>query len=171
MTGGYLNCAITRKIDCSHEHRRGRGQTTVVNLSLIHIYTGKAGGCPSQSEATARLASVALRSGMDVHTIIDQLKGIRCPSTIRQHGLKCTSCPDAIAKTIEKVYEEQIALGHWAAPSIRAANIPTPVSQAQKPKKFFDTEVQGQMRYCPECGDVYKRQVLVVALVHRFARA
>lgn len=119
----------------------------------VFTNTGKAGGCPSQSEATARLASVALRSGMDVHTIIDQLKGIRCPSTIRQHGLKCTSCPDAIAKTIEKVYEEQIALGHWAAPSIRAANIPTPVSQAQKPKKFFDTEVQGQMRYCPECGE------------------
>ena len=69
--------------------------------------TGKAGGCPSQSEATARLVSISLRSGMDVETIIEQLKGIRCPSTIRQPGMKVTSCPDAIAKVIEKVVKIQ----------------------------------------------------------------
>ena len=33
----------------------------------------------------------------------DQLKGIRCPSTIRQQGMSCTSCPDAIAKVLAKV--------------------------------------------------------------------
>ena len=44
---------------------------------------------------------------MDVQTIIDQLKGIRCPSTIRQPGMKVTSCPDAIARTIEKVMRSQ----------------------------------------------------------------
>lgn len=85
---------------------------------ICEIFTnnGKAGGCPSQSEATARLASIALRSGMDVQSIVEQLKGIRCPSTIRQPGMKCTSCPDAIAKTIEKVYRQQVALGKWAEP-------------------------------------------------------
>ena len=77
----------------------------------IFTNTGKAGGCPSQSEATARLASIALRSGIDVRSIIDQLKGIRCPSTIRQSGMKCTSCPDAIAKAIERVYQQQVRLG------------------------------------------------------------
>ena len=43
----------------------------------IFTNTGKAGGCPSQSEATARLASVALRSG-DVYKrqIIYDSKGI-----------------------------------------------------------------------------------------------
>ncbi len=69
----------------------------------VFTSTGKAGGCPSQSEATARLASVALRSGMSVSEVYDQLKGIRCPSTIRQNGMNCTSCPDAIAKVLRKV--------------------------------------------------------------------
>ncbi len=69
----------------------------------VFTSTGKAGGCPSQSEATARLASVALRSGMSVNEVYDQLKGIRCPSTIRQNGMNCTSCPDAIAKVLKKV--------------------------------------------------------------------
>jgi len=69
----------------------------------VFTSTGKAGGCPSQSEATARLASVALRSGISINEVYDQLKGIRCPSTIRQQGMSCTSCPDAIAKVIMKV--------------------------------------------------------------------
>lgn len=110
----------------------------------IFTNTGKAGGCPSQSEATARLASIALRSGIDVRSIIDQLKGIRCPSTIRQSGMKCTSCPDAIAKAIERVYQQQVRLGHWAEPELSAAE-GSAASQAE-------TVVPGRMRFCPECG-------------------
>ena len=41
---------------------------------------GKAGGCPSQSEATCRAVSAALRSGVDPSVMIDQLSGIRCLS-------------------------------------------------------------------------------------------
>ncbi|MDE8734762.1 vitamin B12-dependent ribonucleotide reductase [Eubacteriales bacterium DFI.9.88] len=104
----------------------------------IFTNTGKAGGCPSQSEATARLASVALRSGIDVNTIIDQLRGIRCPSTIRQHGLKCTSCPDAIARVIEQEYEKQVALGNWL-----------PLPDAIKPTPEIQPDEESR---CPECG-------------------
>lgn len=76
---------------------------------ICEVFTnvGKAGGCPSQSEATARLISIGLRSGMDVKEIIEQLKGIRCHSTLRQKSnnkdIKVLSCPDAIARTIEKL--------------------------------------------------------------------
>ncbi|MFO7154115.1 MAG: vitamin B12-dependent ribonucleotide reductase [Caldicoprobacter oshimai] len=72
---------------------------------ICEVFTnlGRAGGCPSQSEATSRLISIALRSGMDVDTIIEQLKGIRCHSTLRQKGLKVLSCPDAIGRVLEKV--------------------------------------------------------------------
>lgn len=73
----------------------------------VFTNTGRAGGCPSQSEATARLVSIALRSGVDHKYIIEQLKGIRCPSTIRQKGLKVMSCPDAIGRLIEKVVKIQ----------------------------------------------------------------
>lgn len=105
----------------------------------IFTNTGKAGGCPSQSEATARLASIALRSGISVKSIIEQLKGIRCPSTIRQQGLKCTSCPDAIAKTIERVYNNQVKLGKWQA-----------LEEQISPK--ITNSAPGRMHFCPECG-------------------
>ena len=74
---------------------------------LFEIFTnlGKAGGCPSQSEATARILSVALRCGIGPETLVEQLKGIRCLSTIaRRKGgsdIDVLSCPDAIARAIE----------------------------------------------------------------------
>lgn len=73
----------------------------------VFTNTGRAGGCPSQSEATSRLVSIALRSGIDAKSIVEQLKGIRCPSTIRQKSLKVMSCPDAIGRLIEKVLKLQ----------------------------------------------------------------
>lgn len=75
------------------------------NEGISEVFTnlGRAGGCPSQSEATSRLVSLALRSGIDVMTLIEQLKGIRCHSTMRQKGLKVLSCPDAIGRVLEKV--------------------------------------------------------------------
>ena len=86
---------------------------------ICEIFTnlGRAGGCPSQSEATARVVSIALRSGMDAETLIDQLKGIRCHSTIRQRdkGVKVLSCPDAIGRVLEKVVAMQ--KGKKAAPT------------------------------------------------------
>ena len=101
----------------------------------IFTNTGRHGGCPSQSEATGRLASIALRSGISVDTIIEQLKGIRCPSTIRQKGLNVMSCPDAIARTIEKVTSMQN----------KSYNVP-----ADTNKKKNDSIAH--IRVCPECG-------------------
>lgn len=73
----------------------------------VFTNTGRAGGCPSQSEATSRLVSIAMRSGIDAKSIVEQLKGIRCSSTIRQKGLKVMSCPDAIGRLVEKVLKLQ----------------------------------------------------------------
>lgn len=87
----------------------------------VFTNTGRAGGCPSQSEATSRLVSIALRSGIDAKSIVEQLKGIRCPSTIRQKDLKVLSCPDAIGRLIEKVVRLQNGNGNGnggAAPAI-----------------------------------------------------
>jgi len=64
---------------------------------------GKAGGCASaQLEATCRLISLALRSGIDVASVVRQLKGIRCPSIAWEQGKSILSCADAIASVLEK---------------------------------------------------------------------
>ena len=64
------------------------------------------GGCPSQSEATCRTVSVALRCGVKPEVLIEQLKGIRCPSAIARrkdhNDIDVLSCPDAIARAIEE---------------------------------------------------------------------
>lgn len=111
----------------------------------VFTNTGRAGGCPSQSEATARLVSVAIRSGMDPQEIIAQLKGIRCPSTIRQQGMSVTSCPDAIAKAIEKVIKASqtgTLPAPMASPAAPAQGTPSGLSPAQAKLAKF----------CPECG-------------------
>lgn len=111
----------------------------------VFTSTGKAGGCPSQSEATARLVSVALRSGISINEVYDQLKGIRCPSTIRQQGMGCTSCPDAIAKVImkvSKIIEEQPK----EKASYEQAAAPIPQRHPIIPSSA------GEIHVCPECG-------------------
>ena len=74
---------------------------------ICEVFTnvGRAGGCPSQSEATSRLVSMSLRAGVDEKSIIEQLRGIRCHSTLRQKDLKVLSCPDAIGRVLERVAE------------------------------------------------------------------
>ncbi len=126
----------------------------------VFTSTGKAGGCPSQSEATARLTSVALRSGISVEEVYSQLKGIRCPSTIRQPGMSCTSCPDAIAKVLMKVsrfIREPGALSPGTTPPAFSASSPASAKagsagQANPAAPGAHTASPGAIHACPECG-------------------
>lgn len=115
----------------------------------VFTNTGRAGGCPSQSEATSRLVSIALRSGMEVDSIIEQLKGIRCPSTIRQPGMKVTSCPDAIARVIEKVKKYQDSSEKMMMP---------PSAPAAEETDHHGANVSTHMKYCPDCGSLLEHE-------------
>jgi len=69
---------------------------------------GKAGGCAaSQLEAIGRLVSLAFRSGVEVKSIVDQLRGIRCPSPSWEKGGRIFSCSDAIARAVEQHLSEK----------------------------------------------------------------
>ena len=64
---------------------------------------GKSGGCASaQLEATSRLISLALRSGIGLASVAKHLRGIRCPSVAWEEGRAVLSCADAIASVLEK---------------------------------------------------------------------
>ena len=85
---------------------------------ICEVFTslGRAGGCPSQSEATSRLVSLGLRSGIDIAEITEQLKGIRCMSSIRSKQAEVLSCPDAIGRAIERYLERfGVDLDLWEA--------------------------------------------------------
>ena len=120
----------------------------------VFTSTGKGGGCPSQSEATARLVSIALRAGISQDEILSQLKGIRCPSTVRQPGLKCTSCPDAIARTIIKMSK---MLGNNGFNS-EAEEEPAPKkAEGEKPANKPVLGADDKL-HCPECGKLLRHE-------------
>ena len=63
---------------------------------------GKAGGCDSaQLEAISRLVSLALRSGVDVKKVIEQIRGITC-CPAWDSGVLVRSAPDAVALALER---------------------------------------------------------------------
>jgi ribonucleoside-diphosphate reductase alpha chain len=96
---------------------------------------GKAGGCAAaQLEAISRLISLALRSGMELDSVVRQLRGIRCPSIAWEQGHAVMSCADAIASVLEKYIREGTA-----------RNPETPQSKNPEMVKSW----AGQ---CPDCG-------------------
>jgi ribonucleoside-diphosphate reductase alpha chain len=111
-----------KKITPKPRPRKTKGETTKYTMGCGKLYVsvnkddqglcevfanlGKAGGCQAQSEATCRTVSAALRSDVDPGILVEQLKGIRCLSTItrrkEQSDIDVLSCPDAIARAIEE---------------------------------------------------------------------
>jgi ribonucleoside-diphosphate reductase alpha chain len=127
-----------------------RGVTERVNTGCGYIYVtvnfdsrgisevfstlGKAGGCAAaQLEAISRLTSVALRSGIDVDSIVKHLRGIRCPSIAWEQGHAILSCADAIASVLEKYVKEGTA------------------SNSEVPSKNPEM-VKSWAGQCPDCG-------------------
>jgi ribonucleoside-diphosphate reductase alpha chain len=127
-----------------------RGVTERVNTGCGYIYVtvnfdsqgisevfstlGKAGGCAAaQLEAISRLTSLALRSGIDVDSIVKHLRGIRCPSIAWEQGHAILSCADAIASVLEKYIREKTTIN--------------PNTPSQNPEM-----VKSWAGQCPECG-------------------
>ncbi len=110
---------------------------------------GKSGGCAeTQSDAVARLISLALRAGIETKSIIKQIRGLRCPApNWSQHG-PVFSCPDAIAQAIELHLE--------AMPKIEfSPSMFTPDDPVEEPHDDDDeTNIFGLNPQCPECGSM-----------------
>jgi len=115
---------------------------------------GKAGGCAgSQLEAVGRLVSLAFRAGVEVKSIIEQLRNIRCPSPSWEKGQRIFSCADAIARVIERRLvsgQKHLALAEAAKIAMKHAhNDDTPL------KEELHADIVG---VCPDCGGALRHE-------------
>ena len=124
----------------------------------VFMSMGKAGGCAmSQLEAIGRLLSLGLRSGIEIHAIIEQLKGIRCPNPSWEKGGRIFSCSDAISRVIEQrlIKAKESKKGDKPAPSSGHAG-----TAAEKPTSgsaggtgiAVKKKLGNIVGVCPDCG-------------------
>lgn len=112
----------------------------------VFMQMGKAGGCAaSQLEAIGRLVSLALRSGVDRKTIVEQLRGIRCPVPSWDKGTRIFSCADAVSRVLEKRLSERIPT---------PAQVPLAVAVEEAQLKLSDkySSKANMVGVCPDCG-------------------
>jgi ribonucleoside-diphosphate reductase alpha chain len=127
----------------------------------VFMSMGKAGGCAmSQLEAIGRLVSLALRSGVESSSIIEQLRGIRCPSPSWEKGGRIFSCSDAIARVLERRVQDAKAKRAAAGNAKKEAGYgPSGASgSAAEPSQGGGTKTLPKARtenivgVCPDCG-------------------
>lgn len=158
---GYTRCI---KINC------GKLYVTVNHdeeNQLFEVFTtnGKGGGCPAQSEAVCRLASLLLRSGVNVKDIIRQLRGIKCTACLKNPDIHVLSCPDAIARELDAESRNLADRNVMPASVVGEVPVTDPETQADLPEahhiqfiqlfqgdeKVYDRHADGK-NVCPQCG-------------------
>jgi len=127
----------------------------------IFARMGKAGGCAaSQIDAQARLISMALRSNVDPHSIVKQLKGMRCPSPslLPQNGGKILSCSDALAKVLEHYLEN--FYNNENEEKIHSKEAEEDVLFHEQLDFNFQSDAQTKniAGMCPDCGSILEHE-------------
>tara|TARA_B100001769_G_scaffold9584_1_gene6871 strand:- start:1867 stop:4245 length:2379 start_codon:yes stop_codon:yes gene_type:complete len=126
---------------------------------LCEVFTaiGKAGGTvAAQTEAISRLISLALRSGVDPNSIINQLKGISGPNPTWEDGQLILSTPDAIGRALETFVNGESPTQEQKSQFEIAEEGSSP---SQKPKGMYCKECEGHGIFdeggcliCKDCG-------------------
>lgn len=112
------------------------------NIIESFINTSKGGICQANIGAINRMISVALRSGVKVDEIVDQLKGITCPACAKMiskgEEISGISCPDILAKTLLEEY--------------KGININLTKQVKKKQRLLENSNYKSSKAICPECG-------------------
>lgn len=116
------------------------------NVVETFVNVDKKGICKANVAAVNRLISLAMRSGIKIDEIIDQIRGIDCPACTKSANkteLSGLSCPDIIARTIKKFYEEKPMLN--TIDFIPAGNNVSVINS--------ETINETNKDRCPDCGE------------------
>jgi ribonucleoside-diphosphate reductase alpha chain len=114
---------------------------------------GKAGGAAmADAEAMGRLMSLALRSGISIQQVKEQVRGISCDRAVGLGPNKVLSVPDAVGQAIERYLEEKAGVQE-------ALPLPVPLSQpmaqgGRQPQASAYASSGSEdydMGTCPEC--------------------
>lgn len=116
------------------------------NVVEMFVSTSKGGICQANIGAVNRMVSVALRAGVRVDEVADQLKGITCPACAKLMAkgeqLDGISCSDILGKTLLEFAD--CDCGKCAG----CAGVKSQNKVEAKPKKV---KVRPKAK-CPECG-------------------
>jgi ribonucleoside-diphosphate reductase alpha chain len=148
-----------------------RGRTVKMNSPLGDLYVtinedeagrpfevfctlGKAGGAAmADTEAIGRLASLALRSGIPITAVRDQLRGISCDRAVGVGPNKVLSAPDAVAQAVERYLAEREGVQEelpMPAPSALGAG--AAAQPERRPALSAAHMEQSFLGSCPDCG-------------------
>ena len=131
-------------------------------LCEVFSTIGKAGGnAAAQSEAISRLISLALRSGIDTHEVIRELKGISGPNPVWEDGELILSTPDAIGKAMERYVQRHKGRNLDPSEEVEAA-----AEVAVAPPATLSSERPKTMATCPECGSTVVHESGCLACKH-----
>lgn len=134
------------------------------NGQLLETYfsKGSSGGCNNFMIGLSRMISLAARGGIDVYSIVDQLKSSgTCPSyavrTATKHDTsKGSSCPVAIGNALLEMYEEMMDEVGFSDVEEKELEVITPkivpVSKAKCPQCGGELVFEGGCNTCKNCG-------------------
>jgi ribonucleoside-diphosphate reductase alpha chain len=114
-------------------------------MSEVFINKGGSGGCNSNLNALSRMISIALRAGVDVKDVADQLGStINCPSfaSSRAKGISLSpgsSCAGAVGKALIELNKEFQKM--WRFMII-----------AENEEEVEEQKIMG-LKECPECKE------------------
>ena len=110
----------------------------------VFVQIGKSGYTTmADAEATGRLVSLALRSGISVKDVVEQLEGIGGSSPVFSEGKLVMSIPDAIATVLKKRFVAETKAEKKTAEENKQTDMFV--------KSTGSTDIM--LEVCPDCGD------------------
>jgi len=146
------------------------------DMMEVFLAKGSSGGCQSYMNGLSRMMSLALRGGVPVEAVVDQLGSvITCPSyAVRYATKKDTSvgkcCPDAIGKVLLEMQHsmwnevdgdgEDLSIQKEIIQTKSFIKDNTNLTKDEKEYISKNGEIAFAKRYnkCPECGETLKQE-------------